>query len=60
MNIGRIDVFEDEAEITEMVYKLQRKGLEHMKVPDDLWDTKYHSKAIKSVRKIGKKVLASL
>lgn len=58
MNIGRIDVFEDEAEITEMVGKLQAKGLEYMAVPDDFWTTENHNRAIKSARKMGKKVLA--
>ena len=60
MNIGRFDTFENEAEITDMVKKLQAKGLEHMAVPDSLWDTKKHAIALKSTRKMGKRVLASL
>ncbi len=60
MNIGRIDVFEDEAEITKIVSGLQKKGLEYMRVPDDLWDTKAHSNAMKSIRKIERKILKTL
>ena len=39
MQIERFDVFEDEAELTDMITKLQRKGLENMVRPDDFWYT---------------------
>ena len=58
MTLDRVDVFEDEKEITKMVEKLQAKGLQHMSIPDAFWDSKFHEKAIKSTNKMGKKVLA--
>ncbi len=60
MHIDRLDVFENEAEIKEMVSKLQAKGLEHMSVPDAFWDSKTDERALKSTHKMGKKVLAAL
>ena len=60
MNIGRIDVFENETEIKDMVCKLQRKGLEYMLVPDDLWHSKSNKRALNSIREMEKKVLAAL
>lgn len=59
MNIGSVDVFENETEIVKVVGKLQREGLRHLSVPDDLWHTKKHERAMKSARKMGKKVLAN-
>ncbi|MCM1264672.1 MAG: hypothetical protein NC200_00610 [Candidatus Gastranaerophilales bacterium] len=56
MNIERFDVFENEAEMTDMIEKLQASCLEHMAVPDDLWHTKTPKIKIKSK----KEVLATL
>lgn len=60
MNVSRtLDTFENEKEINSMVKTLQKKGLEHMKNPDDLWHTKNHTRAIQSTHKMGMKVLAN-
>ena len=56
----RLDTFENEVEICGMIKKLQKQGLECMKLPDAFWDPRYHTNAIKSTHKIGKKVIASL
>ena len=58
MNIGRIDVFEDEKEIVGMVKKLQSEGLQEMRIPDALWHTKKHQQVLRATRKMGRKVLA--
>lgn len=60
MNIGRIDVFENEEEIKHIVGKLQASGLKQMAVPDAFWSPKVHARALKSTHKMGKKVLAKL
>ncbi len=61
MNRSRhLDTFENEVEINKMITTLQRKGLEHMRQPDAFWDVKYHTIAIKSTHRMGKKVLANL
>jgi hypothetical protein len=54
----KFDTFENDVEINNMVKILQAKGLEYMKNPDDLWQTHLHMNAIKSVNRMGKKVLA--
>ena len=61
MNRSRhLDTFENEVEINSMIKTLQRKGLEHMKQPDAFWEPKYHTNALKSTHRMGRKVLASL
>ena len=56
----RLDTFENEVEIDSMINTLQKKGLEHMEEPDMFWDVKFHTNAMKSTHKMGKKVLANL
>ena len=61
MNQSRhLDTFENEVEICGMIKTLQAEGLEQMKLPDAFWDPRYHTNAIKSTHKMGKKVLAKL
>lgn len=58
MSTTRFDTFENATEMSQMVRKMQSKGFEHMRVPDDFWHTREHSIAMKSARKMGRKVLA--
>ena len=56
----RYDTFENDNEINSMISSLQKKGIQHLKDHDVFLDPKFHSKAMKSTHKMGKKVLATL
>lgn len=56
----RYDTFENDKEINSMISSLQKKGIEHLKDHDVFLDPKFHSNAMKSTHKMGKKVLATL
>ena len=54
------DTFEDEAEISMIINRLQSEGLKHLSVPDQFWSESAHKDALKNARDMGNKVLARL
>ena len=59
MSATRYDTFENATEMSQMVRRMKSKCFEYMRVPDELWHTGAHKIAMKSARKMGRRVLAS-
>ena len=56
----RFDTFEDDAEVTRMIDKLQSEGIKYLSIPDEFWNKEFHSGAVATARDMGKKVMATL